>query len=143
MSAAHVLYATGSLLARFGHTPDAPAGGCELTGYTITGAVRQAAIDLAAAAGEPHPRAVSWVAADAALDYLLATVGHDPDEHGPAHGRLIVRVAAKQAARFGLGDGWAIAVVDQAATLALASSIRTPTEALRAFTEPHPTLTAA
>lgn len=143
MSAAHTLYRAGNLLARFGHEPGAADGGCPLTGYTIPGAVRQAAVDLAAEAGEPHPRLSAWVSADAAMDYLLAVLGHDPDEHGPAHARQIVRVDGKQAGRFGLGPAWAVAVVDQAAALALASSIRTPTAALEEATRPVAALTPA
>lgn len=137
MTAAHVLFAAGGLLARFGHSPMSSDGGSELTGYTVPGAIRQASVDLAAAAGKSHPRLAAWLHGDVALDYVLTALGYEPDMYGPAGGRLLVDQEARRIWRLGLGLGWAVGLVDQAAALALAdvapSAEHEPTQVLAAL----------
>lgn len=124
MTAADTLTVAGNLLARFGHSP-AEAHGCELAGFSLAGAVEQAASDQVAERSRVSRRFAlldAWVKTSAACGYLLDVIGHDPSEHSPAGARRLLACAGDGAGGRPLGTAWAVAVCEQAAQLAAASS---------------------
>lgn len=135
MAAADALAAAGNLIARFGHDNRTGIAGCELTGFSIPGAIARAVSDLVADVArqtEAHQfaRMRGWAMERAAVSYVVQVLGYDPAEYGPFDSRELVARAADGYRGRGLGTGWALAVLDDAHAIAAAAAPRTAGAAL-------------
>lgn len=131
MSAADALAAAGNLVARFGHDHRTGIGGDELSGFTIPGAVARTVADQVDLPGANEFALMrGWVIERAALSYVVAVLGYDPDNLSPHEARDRVARAADGVRLAGMGTGWAVAVLDAARELAAAAEPRTPGAAL-------------